>query len=55
MVHSTQAIEAGKAVAMQVAAMNPLAIEKGDLDTTVLDKELAIARGPARYEGNLKL
>ncbi len=48
---SAQVIEAGKNVAMQIAAMNPLAVDKHGIDATILDQELAIAREQARNEG----
>lgn len=43
--------EAGKDVAMQIAAMNPVAIDKGDVDATVIERELAIAKDQIRAEG----
>lgn len=49
--HGAQAIEAGKDVAMQIAAMNPLAVDKEGIDTAVLDQELAIAKEQASNEG----
>ena len=36
---------------MQVAAMNPLAVDKDGIDATTVDKELAIAQEQARNEG----
>jgi len=50
--HGEQVIEAGRDVAMQIAAMNPLAVDKNGIDTAVLDQELAIAKEQARNEGN---
>jgi elongation factor Ts len=38
-------------VAMQVAAMNPVAIDKGDVTAKMLDQEKDIAREQARKEG----
>jgi elongation factor Ts len=49
--HGPQVIEAGKNVAMQIAAMNPLAVDKDGIDTTTVDRELTIAREQARNEG----
>ena len=49
--HSSQAVEAAKNVAMQVAAMNPLAIDKESVDADVVDQELAIAKEQARRAG----
>lgn len=43
--------EVGKNVAMQVAAMAPVAVDKNDVDTTLLDRELDIAREQVRAEG----
>jgi len=44
-------IEAGKDVAMQIAAMNPMAVDKDGVDATVVEQELAIAREQASNEG----
>jgi elongation factor Ts len=49
--HVSQAIEAGKDVAMQIAAMNPLAIDKSGIDTVIVDRELTIAKEQARKAG----
>jgi elongation factor Ts len=49
--NSPQVIEAGRDVAMQIAAMNPLAVDKSGIDTTIVDRELTIAREQARNEG----
>ncbi len=43
--------DAGKNVAMQVAAMNPIAVDKGDVDTSVVEKEIEIGKELARNEG----
>jgi elongation factor Ts len=45
------AIEIGKDVAMQVAAMNPVAIDKSDVPSDVIEKEMEIGRDQARKEG----
>jgi elongation factor Ts len=42
---------AGKDVAMQIAAMNPVAIDKDDVDTATLERELEIAKDQIRAEG----
>ncbi len=42
---------AGKDVAMQIAAMNPVAIDKGDVDSSVVERELEIAKDMIRQEG----
>jgi elongation factor Ts len=41
----------GKNVAMQVAAMNPIAIDRNSVDKAILDRELDIAREQTRAEG----
>ncbi len=38
-------------VAMQVAAMNPLAIDKDDVDQKIIDQEIEIGKEQARQEG----
>ncbi len=43
--------EAAKNVAMQTAAMAPVAVDKADVDTTILERELDIAREATRAEG----
>lgn len=43
--------EVGKDVAMQIAAMNPVAIDKGDLDARTIERELEIAKEQIRAEG----
>jgi len=43
--------EAGKDVAMQIAAMNPVAIDKGDVDARTIERELEIAKEQIRAEG----
>lgn len=43
--------EAGKDVAMQIAAMNPAAVDKGDVDEATINRELEIAREQIRAEG----
>jgi elongation factor Ts len=42
---------AGKDVAMQVAALNPIAVDKADVDITVIERELEIAKEQIRAEG----
>ena len=41
----------GKDVAMQIAAMNPVAIDKSDVPQEVIDKEIEIGKEQARAEG----
>lgn len=42
---------AGKDVAMQIAALNPIALDKGDVDASVIEREMAIGMDQARAEG----
>jgi len=41
----------GKDVAMQVAAMNPVSIDKNDCPTDIIEKEIEIGKEQARQEG----
>jgi elongation factor Ts len=43
--------QVGKDIAMQIAAMNPVAIDKGDVSAAMLEKEKEIGREQARLEG----
>ncbi len=43
--------ELGKQVAMQIAAMNPIAIDKDDVDTKTIENEIEIGKEQARLEG----
>jgi len=43
--------EAGKDVAMQIAAMNPVAIDKTGVDSHTIERELEIAKEQIRAEG----
>ena len=43
--------EAGKDVAMQIAAMNPVALDKADVDTHTIEREMEIAKEQIRAEG----
>lgn len=45
------AFNAGKDVAMQVAAYNPLGVDKDSVDQSVVDKEIEIGKEIARNEG----
>ncbi|MEP7195216.1 MAG: translation elongation factor Ts [Saprospiraceae bacterium] len=47
----TQFTEAGRDVAMQVAAMKPVALDRGDVDETLMRRELEIGIEQARAEG----
>ena len=42
---------AGRDVAMQIAAMNPVAVDKDQVDATVVEREMAIGREQALAEG----
>ncbi|MEP7265132.1 MAG: translation elongation factor Ts [Bacteroidota bacterium] len=48
---ATAPTEAGKDVAMQIAAMNPVAIDKDDVDAKTLEREIEIGKDQARAEG----
>jgi elongation factor Ts len=43
--------EVAKDIAMQVAAMAPVAVDKGDVDAKTLERELEIAKEQIRQEG----
>lgn len=43
--------EAGKDVAMQIAAMSPVGVDKADVDARIIEKELEIAKEQIRAEG----
>jgi len=43
--------EPGKNVAMQVAAMHPIALDKDGIDASVIEKEIEIGKDIARQEG----
>jgi elongation factor Ts len=49
--HTSQVIEAGRDVAMQIAAMNPLAIDKEDIESAIINRERAFAEEHARKTG----
>ena len=48
---SEVAEDAGKQVAMQVAAMNPIALDENGVDSNTIDKEIEIAKDQLRAEG----
>lgn len=48
---SDAAVDAGKQVAMQVAAMNPLALNKDGIDQATIDRELEVGKDLAIQEG----
>ncbi len=49
--NSDAAYEAGRDVAMQVAAMKPVALDKDDVDAATIQKEIEIGMEVARNEG----
>ena len=49
--NSNEVESAGKDVGMQIAAMNPVAVDKDDVDSTIIEKELEIGREQAKAEG----
>ena len=49
--NGTDVTEAGKDVAMQIAAMNPVAVDKNGVDSTIIAKEIEIGKEQARQEG----
>lgn len=48
---SAEAILAGKDAAMQIAAMNPVAVDKNDVDPSIIEREIEIGKDQARQEG----
>jgi elongation factor Ts len=46
-----QVEEAGKDVAMQIAAMNPVAVDKDGVDASMIEREIEIGKEQARAEG----
>lgn len=50
-VNGTEVEEAGRDVAMQIAAMNPVAVDKDGVDQSVVEKEIEIGKEQARQEG----
>lgn len=47
----TDVVEAGKDVAMQIASMNPIAVDKDEVDAGLIEKEIEIGKEQARQEG----
>ena len=43
--------ELGKDVAMQIAAMKPVAVDKDDVDSRTVEREIEIGKEQARAEG----
>jgi elongation factor Ts len=44
-------IQVGRDVAMQIAAMSPISIDKADCPTDIIEKEIEIGKDQARQEG----
>ncbi|CAN5389618.1 translation elongation factor Ts [soil metagenome] len=49
--NGTDVKEAGKDVAMQIAAMKPVGVDKDDVDPTIVSREIEIGKEQARAEG----
>lgn len=47
----TDVTEVGKDVAMQIAAMKPVALDKDGVDATIVEREIEIGKEQARQEG----
>jgi elongation factor Ts len=50
-VNGKDVTDAGKDIGMQIAAMNPVAVNESEVDRTVIDKELEIAKALILAEG----
>lgn len=50
-VNGKDVVEAGKDVGMQIAAMNPVAVDENSVDKSVIEKELEIAKALILAEG----
>ena len=50
-VNGADVADAGKDVAMQIAAMNPIALDKDGVDQATVEKEIEIGKEQARREG----
>ncbi|AWW29853.1 elongation factor Ts [Echinicola strongylocentroti] len=50
-VNGAEVEEAGKDVAMQIAAMNPVAVDKDGVDASVVEREIAVGKEQAQAEG----
>lgn len=48
---SEGSLAAGKDVAMQIAAMNPIAVDKDGVDATIVEREIQIGKEQAAAEG----
>ncbi|WP_226390703.1 translation elongation factor Ts [Penaeicola halotolerans] len=50
-VNGSDVVEAGKDVAMQIAAMNPVALDKDGVDASLVEREIEVGKEQARAEG----
>jgi len=50
-VNGNDVVEVGKDVAMQIAAMKPVAVDKDGVDPTMIEREIEIGKEQARAEG----
>ena len=50
-VNGKDVTDAGKDVGMQIAAMNPVAVDETSVDKTIIEKELEIAKAQIIAEG----
>jgi len=50
-VQGTDVQEVGRDIAMQITAMKPVALDKGDVDSVTIEREIEIGRDQARQEG----
>lgn len=48
---SSDVVEVGKDVAMQIAAMKPIAVDKDGVDSTIVEREIEVGKDQARAEG----
>ncbi|MDX5418528.1 MAG: translation elongation factor Ts, partial [Hymenobacteraceae bacterium] len=49
--NSTDVTEVGKDIAMQIAAMKPIALDKDGVDAATIEREIEIGKEQARAEG----
>ncbi|MFD1142706.1 translation elongation factor Ts [Larkinella insperata] len=49
--NGTEVTEVGKDIAMQIAAMKPVAIDKDGVDSSIVEREIEIGKDQARAEG----
>src|SRR5690606_38723127 len=49
--NGTEVDAAGRDIAMQIAAMNPVAVDKNEVSQSVIDREFEIGKEQARQEG----